>query len=71
MKRLTGGKVQTRDCDGRPRFAAALRFRAKKWDGSRNVQNLGDEDYIRAANGRLSIRPGSPRDFCLRFRQRL
>lgn len=52
------------------RFDAALGYRAKEWDIALNVQNLADENYIRAANGRLSIRPGSPRDFSLRFRRR-
>ena len=52
------------------RFDAALSYRAKNWDVALNIQNLADEDYIRAANGRLSIRPGSPRDFSLRFRWR-
>lgn len=52
------------------RFDLALSYRKKTWDVSLNVQNLADEDYIRAANGRLSIRPGSPRDFSLRYRQR-
>jgi iron complex outermembrane receptor protein len=52
------------------RFDAALSYRTKDWDVALNIQNLADEDYIRAANGRLSIRPGSPRDFSLRFRWR-
>lgn len=52
------------------RVDVALNYRARNWDVALNVQNLMDEDYIRAANGRLSIRPGSPRDFSLRFRQR-
>ncbi len=53
------------------RFDAALSYRAKTWDVSLNVQNLTDEDYVRTTSGRLSIRPGSPRDFSLRLRHRL
>ncbi|MSU48765.1 MAG: TonB-dependent siderophore receptor [Opitutus sp.] len=53
------------------RFDAALSYRTKTWDVSLNAQNLADKDYVRTTSGRLSIRPGSPRDFSLRFRQRL
>jgi iron complex outermembrane receptor protein len=53
------------------RFDAAFSYRKKNWDASLNVQNVFDEDYIRTANGRLSIRPGSPRDFSLRLRWRI
>jgi iron complex outermembrane receptor protein len=52
------------------RFDLALSYRGRTWDVALNVQNLTDEEYIRAANGRLSIRPGSPRDFSLRYRHR-
>ena len=52
------------------RFDSAVSFRKGTWDVAFNVQNLTDESYIRASNGRLSIRPGSPRDFSLRIRQR-
>lgn len=53
------------------RFDAAFSYRRKNWDAALNVQNLLDEEYIRAANGRLSIRPGSPRDFSFRLRWRM
>ena len=53
------------------RADAALSYRTKTWDVSLNAQNLADKDYVRTTSGRLSIRPGSPRDFSLRFRQRL
>ena len=53
------------------RYDGALSYRTRSWDLSLNVQNLLDEEYIRTANGRLSIRPGSPRDFSLRVRRRL
>ena len=52
------------------RFDGSLSYRGRTWDASLNVQNLLDEEYIRTANGRLSIRPGSPRDFSLRLRRR-
>lgn len=53
------------------RFDAALSYRAKQWDISLNAQNLADTEYVRTTSGRLSIRPGSPRDLSVRFRQRL
>ena len=53
------------------RFDAALSYRVKTWDVSLNIQNLADEAYVRTASGRLSIRPGGPRDFSLRLRRRL
>ncbi len=53
------------------RFDASLSYRQKTWDVSLNAQNLADQDYVRTASGRLSIRPGSPRDFSLRLRRRL
>ncbi len=52
------------------RLDGSLSYRGRTWDASLNVQNLADEEYIRTANGRLSIRPGSPRDYSLRLRRR-
>jgi iron complex outermembrane recepter protein len=47
------------------RFDGSISYRTRKWDAALNVQNLGDEEYMRT-----TVRPGSPRDFSLRLRHR-